>query len=94
MTLGEKIRSIRHQRGMSRAAIEIRSGIQCVTLKRWENNERIPRADSLAQLCQVLNVSADWMLGIERRDGIEAITAKLGENLADLQAMEEGETHG
>lgn len=90
MTLGERIRSIRHQRGMSKTAMAIRIGIPCATLKTWEDNENIPRADSLAQLCQALNVSADWMLGIERRDGIEAITAKLGEALAELQAMEEG----
>ena len=94
MTLGERIRSIRHQRGMSKTDIALYIGVGITTLRSWEDNENIPRADSLAQLCQALNVSADWMLGIERRDGMEAITAKLGEALADLQALEKGETHG
>lgn len=91
MTIGAKIRSIRHQRGLSKLGLSREMGIPCATLKTWEDDENIPRADSLGHLCVALNVSADWLLGIERKTGMEAITAKLSEAMADLQAIKEGE---
>lgn len=37
---------------------------QCA-VSRWLNGKDIPKANTLAKMCKVLHVSADWLLGLD-----------------------------
>ena len=42
-----------------------------VSVSRWVNGKRVPDADMLSKLCKVLDVSADYLLGLsEENEGI------------------------
>jgi transcriptional regulator with XRE-family HTH domain len=41
------------------------TGINHETLGKWLNGNNLPNAASLERLCTTLNVSADWLLGLE-----------------------------
>lgn len=59
-TLGERIKTLRESRGLSRA--ELMETLSIHNLGRFESNERIPGAAILIALSNFFNVSIDWML--------------------------------
>ncbi len=58
--LGERIRQLRG--GASRDHFAARLGIHKNTLARYENGERLPDAGILHRLCNMCEVSADWLI--------------------------------
>ena len=44
-------------------------GVTEAAMSRIVNGKRKPRADTVRRLCRGLGVSADWLLGIEGREG-------------------------
>ena len=73
-------------------------GIPTVTYGAYERKQNEPSFDTLVKLCTVLNVSADWLLGIDRqqeltkhveemaKDAEEAAT-KLHQLMANLDSF-------
>jgi transcriptional regulator with XRE-family HTH domain len=53
--------------GMSQAELARRAFISKVTVSRWANAKGVPCADDLYGICEVLGVSADWLLGLSDR---------------------------
>jgi len=51
----------------------------------WETGERQPKLDLFAAICQRLNVSTDWMLGLN--DAPQRPEPSIGEKLAMLKAQ-------
>ncbi len=37
----------------------------------WENSNIMPSIDMLARICTVLSVSADWLLGLDKRTTLD-----------------------
>ena len=56
MNIGETIRSIRVERGMSQGDIEKRTGLLRCYLSRVENGHTIPSLDTLAKIASAFNV--------------------------------------
>lgn len=62
----ERLRSTRVVRGLTQEELAKQMGWgERSNVSRLESGKHIPRADTLAQLCQVLNVSADYLLGLK-----------------------------
>lgn len=60
--LGDELARRRTAKGLSRDELATLAGISAATVKRWEDAHTIPRADQLAGLCAVLDVSAAELL--------------------------------
>ncbi|MDY6990612.1 MAG: helix-turn-helix transcriptional regulator [Thermodesulfobacteriota bacterium] len=62
MTLGEKIKQLRREKGFSQSALEKRSGVNAKLLSKYETGRIIPTADTLRKIAEGLEISADYLL--------------------------------
>jgi len=62
MTLGEKIKQLRKEKGFSQSVLEKRSGVNAKLLSKYENGRIIPTADTLRKIAEGLEISADYLL--------------------------------
>ena len=63
--LGSRIREARTRLGISIPQLEIALPVSEKLVMRWEHGRITPSAHSIVRLAQVLEVSADWLLGLE-----------------------------
>lgn len=69
MAFGEKLREAREKKGLSQSDLARLMGIDSTNaISRWEKNTYRPDLDKLRQLCQLLSVSADSLLELERNN--------------------------
>lgn len=61
-TIGERIKTIRKQKGLSQELLSERAGINLRTIQRIEKNETTPRGNTLQMLCQTLDVPIDSLI--------------------------------
>lgn len=62
MTLGEKIKEVRKQTGLSQEELSEKLGISRSAVAKWECEKGIPDVDNLKMLSQLLGVSIDYLL--------------------------------
>ena len=65
MNLGENIKKARKAAGLNQEELAERLGVYQKDISRWENNQIIMNAMTLAQICKELNVSADEILELK-----------------------------
>lgn len=58
--VGERIAEARSRSGLSRDAVGAALGLTGPAIGKWEDGN-LPTAQKLARLCEVLNVSFDWL---------------------------------
>lgn len=66
--IGLNIRELRKKAGMNQVELAEKIGVHEITIGRWENGEREPRASALHSLCEVLDVTEAELLRGPRRD--------------------------
>ncbi len=59
MTLQEKIKLLRKERGLKIVQVAEKAGVSTDAVSRWENGERIPYLDNLIALSDIFDVSLD-----------------------------------
>lgn len=64
-TLGQRIVSAREGMGLTTAQLARRLGVKTATLSGWETGRSEPRANRLATLAAMTNVSLIWLLSAE-----------------------------
>lgn len=74
MTLGERIKSRRFYLGYSQQEVADLAEISQIQVSRYEANENMPTSEALIGLARALEVSADWILGINERMGIDGLS--------------------
>ena len=62
MTLGEKIKQLRKEKGFSQSVLEKRSGVNAKLLSKYENGRIMPTADTLRRIAEGLEISADYLI--------------------------------
>lgn len=62
--LGETIKELRTERGLTQPALARLVGVSKGMISIWENNINEPKATYVKRLAVVLEVSADFLLGI------------------------------
>ena len=65
ITIGSRIKSLRIAKGMTQEKLAERLGISSQAVSKWERGITYPDIAYIPELTQVLNVSADALLGIE-----------------------------
>lgn len=63
--IGERIRKIRIRRGLSCRELSDLTGYSRESIEKWELGTRKLHADGLAAICKALDVSSDYLLGID-----------------------------
>ena len=63
--LASRLKYAREYRHMSQheLARKLKKPIQPIVISRYENNKHKPSVDTLAQICDVLDVSSEYFLG-------------------------------
>ncbi len=61
-TLGGRLSRAREACGMTTAQLARRLGIKTATLQSWESDRSEPRANRLATIAGLLNVSLSWLI--------------------------------
>lgn len=61
-TFGDRVAAARENAGMTQKQLAKRLGIKLGTLRDWEDDIAEPRANKLAMMAGLLNVSVGWVL--------------------------------
>lgn len=64
LTLSERMRIIRHLRGISQKEAAEAAGITQNAMSFYEKNKRTPGVDVVIKLAQLYNCSLDWLCGL------------------------------
>ncbi len=62
LNLSQRVKDLRNQRGMTQELLAENSGLSLRTIQRIENNETVPRGDSLKRLAFALNTTPDEII--------------------------------
>lgn len=80
MNIGERIKDLRLYSELTQYELSKKADISRSVLSAYENNTAIPTATVIAKIAVALNVSADYLLGLENDYGVK-IAAPIGETL-------------
>lgn len=83
MTLGEKIQRLRKETGLSQEALAEKINVTRQTVSKWECNQSSPDLDFIAQLSDIFNVSADYLIQAEMLEPGEPLYKKRRYRLSD-----------
>jgi transcriptional regulator with XRE-family HTH domain len=87
--LGSRIRQMRKSKGLSISQLSALINTSPSAISAWEEEKVSPSAASIRRMCQVVGVSADWLLGLADEElSLQSVQAKLAEALCELQALE------
>ncbi len=89
MTLGTKLKKLRKEKGLSQAALEAMSGVNCKLLSKYENERIVPSADTLRKIAEALEISSDYLIFDNApRDGISTLKdLELFERFKEVENM-------
>lgn len=65
--IGQQIVKARKSMGLSPNQLANRVGVKTSTLKNWENETRVPRANRLMQIAGILGVPFAWLIAGEEQ---------------------------
>ena len=65
LTLGQRLKKVLDDRGMMQKELAAETGINEMTISRYIHGGRIISVPILIEICKVLNISADYLLGLD-----------------------------
>ena len=68
---GKRILSIRQNTNLTQEELALRMGVTPQAISKWERGQGLPDISILSDLCRVLNVSSDLLLGLEYKNFTE-----------------------
>ncbi len=66
MSIGKTIRDLRKEKGLSQTELANALYLSQDTISLWELDKSLPDAKNIICLCKIFNVSADYLLDIEK----------------------------
>ncbi len=64
MTVGERLKKVLDEKGIMQKELAEKIGVNEMTVSRYVHGGRIVSVPVLIEICRVLNVSADYLLGL------------------------------
>ena len=77
--IGKRIAKVREERGYKQEVFAELIRCSPVTISRWETGLRAMKISDLIKIAECLNVSADYLLGMEQKEDIAGILAGLSD---------------
>lgn len=71
MNFGERLKDLRTEKKITQQQLAEQIGVSKSVVSFYENRERTPSPDVLIKLAAVFHVSADYLLGIERKKSVD-----------------------
>lgn len=68
MTLGERIKQLREQQGLSQPALAEEVGVTKQAISKYEKGMDIPSSMTLCSIADAFNCSTDYLLGRDSRN--------------------------
>lgn len=65
MTMGNKIKLALEYNNLTQTELANYMGLPQSSISRWVNDQRIIQTTNLKKLCEILNISADWLLDLK-----------------------------
>jgi len=91
--LGERLRQIREQRGLSQAELARRLGAGINQIPRYENNQADPSPFQLKRLAELLDVTSDYLLGlVDTPSGYRPTLELTQDERQVVEALRQGDT--
>ncbi len=66
-----RLKQVREDAGLSQLEFAEKINIGVSSYNAYENGKQVPRVDVVEDICEIFNVSADWLLGLN--DGVSSI---------------------
>ncbi len=63
--IDKRIKELRKELNINQTEFALLCGVQQSCVSKWERGETLPDAEMIVKLCEVLNASADYLLGIK-----------------------------
>ena len=79
--LGVRLRSLRHERGLTQEALASQLGVTYQAVSKWENNTTMPDVAMLPQIAMVLGVTIDALFSVDRTDEVRRVDLILQQNI-------------
>jgi transcriptional regulator with XRE-family HTH domain len=64
-----RIKELRKESNLTLTALAKKLGVSHVAIFKWENGTSQPNIQSIAMMCNLFNVTSDYLLGLETEDG-------------------------
>lgn len=71
MTIGNRIRELRKEKKLTQTDLAKLINVSQQTITKWENDIAEPSGSAVKSLANVLNVSADYILGLEEKSTVD-----------------------
>ena len=65
--VGERLSKIREREGFSQEGLAEKLGCSVITISRWENGQSNMKAADAFNICNALNISTDYLLGVKMK---------------------------
>lgn len=65
-TFACRLREARLSRKIGQTVLSERCGLSGKMIGKYERGERVPNIRTVKAICEELNISADWLLGIKK----------------------------
>ena len=76
MTLGETIRTVRSEKGMSQGDLADALDVSRQSVSKWETDASVPELDKLVKMCDLFGVSLDELVrGVKKEETLEQMQA-------------------
>lgn len=69
--LGDSIRELRQNRGISQVALAMALGVTKQSVSNWENDNIQPSIEMLVKIAKYFSVSTDYLLGLTEQESID-----------------------
>ncbi len=89
MTLGERIKQLRKENGMTQVDMAQKLGVTKGTVSTWETDSRVPGFETLNQMCDMFQRSLDYLMGRSDDATPPILTSEEQNELAMSQVAED-----
>jgi len=84
---GKRLLEARQRAGLTQTELGEKLGLSQRAVAHWEHRRSPMYAGQIVTLCKVLDVSAEWLLGIESAKGKPGRRSKLQSQLAEIEKL-------
>ena len=92
-TIGERIKHIRKAKGFSMNDVSLHMGINKASLSSYENNKYDPSAQVIVKLCELFDISSDWLLTGKEKFSCASNESKWKSNNDDFKSAKDTTEH-